>query len=93
MALTLVLRRQSNWATAYQQQPPVSFDTNSVYQNETSTLSNQSQQFKSNSDRRLEASSASSRAPAKAPNLIDFDDDKWADDEDTAWESIDTKSK
>ncbi len=35
-------------------------------------------------------------APAKpkeqpAANLISFDDDKWADDDDAGWESIDTK--
>ncbi len=26
-----------------------------------------------------------------APNLINFDDDKWGDDDDAGWESIDTK--
>ncbi len=26
-----------------------------------------------------------------APNLISFDDDKWLDDDDAGWESIDTK--
>jgi len=26
-----------------------------------------------------------------APNLISFDDDKWVDDDDAGWESIDTK--
>jgi len=36
-------------------------------------------------------SSKSKPAPAPAPNLINFDDDKWADDDDAGWESIDTK--
>lgn len=30
-------------------------------------------------------------APVPAPNLISFDDEKWADDDDAGWESIDTK--
>ena len=33
---------------------------------------------------------APTSAPA-APNLITFDDDKWADDDDAGWESIETK--
>jgi ADP-ribosylation factor GTPase-activating protein 1 len=37
--------------------------------------------------------SKSTPAPpsAPAPNLINFDDEKWADDDDAGWESIDTK--
>jgi hypothetical protein len=36
-------------------------------------------------------SSKSKPTPAPAPNLINFDDEKWADDDDAGWESIDTK--
>jgi hypothetical protein len=35
-------------------------------------------------------SSGSSKSKP-APNLINFDDEKWADDDDAGWESIETK--
>ena len=49
----------------------------------------------SSSKKSSSAQSSKPKAPAKAapaPNLINFDDDnKWADDDDAGWESIDTK--
>ncbi|UJR32058.1 hypothetical protein I4U23_019526 [Adineta vaga] len=52
-----------------------------------SNNSNSSTSSKTKSEPKVKATPA----PAAAPNLINFDDEKWADDDDAGWESIDTK--
>ncbi|CAF5188570.1 unnamed protein product, partial [Rotaria magnacalcarata] len=46
-----------------------------------------------NSSAGSKAKQVSAPAPVSvpAPNLISFDEEKWADDDDAGWESIDTR--
>ena len=57
---------------------------------------NETPKTQSTTHQSLPSKQSSTTNPAKskeqpAPNLINFDDDKWADDDDAGWESIDTK--
>ncbi|CAF0959262.1 unnamed protein product [Rotaria sordida] len=54
----------------------------------SSTSSNRPTSSKKTGNTSVSASSKSKATPA--PNLINFDDEKWANDDDAAWESIDT---
>jgi len=53
--------------------------------------SNRTTNSKKSSSSKSKSTPAAAPAPVPAANLISFDDDKWANDDDAAWESIDGK--
>lgn len=55
------------------------------------STSSASKTSKKNTSKTKSESKAKAESKPAAKNLIDFDDDKWAVDDDTPWESIDGK--
>ncbi|CAF1008503.1 unnamed protein product [Adineta ricciae] len=69
---------------------PSSSTTRSSSSKKTSSA-NSSASSKTKSESKAKPTPAPAPAPAPAANLINFDEEKWADDDDAGWESIDTK--